>query len=113
MENHIRAYVKGELHKYPHYKQLINDFEQKRMEFKGQPDMLQRLLATTERARFYVQAIESVMDSLSEEEHRLVELCCIRDYSPDFAAEQLRVDRSTVFRMLNGVLPRFVVRFGI
>ncbi len=134
MQMHIRKFVLAELERYRDYKSQIEEYELERAEIlesypvatwqkervsggnigdstANAAARLERLDAGYARARFYVKAIERVLNSLPDENRELIETVCIGGIPAEHAG--LLMDRATIYRRLNEILPLFALRMGL
>jgi len=76
-----------------------------------------RLLAlerSAERAQFYVNAIDSVMNVLNEEERRFVKRKYFdNDTTNEALAAEMNMSKERYYRMREEVVRKFALRFGV
>lgn len=133
---HEREFIRGELSKYPEYKQQLMDYEQERQviaESYPAPGRfvaagsrgsisdpthraaarLERLAAVYSRPQFYVRAIEDVLHRLPPAHQETIRLRYFKGLPPQEVAENLGVSRATFYNYEREALKGFYLRFGI
>lgn len=135
--SHVFRYVERELYDYPINRAKVMDYLQRRQELMAQgrqwpendgrkeegvpsdPTQMAviRLLAlerSAERAQFYVNAIDSVMNVLNEEERRFVKRKYFdNDTTNEALAAEMNMSKERYYRMREEVIRKFALRFGV
>lgn len=135
--SHVFRFVERELYDYPVNRDKVVDYLQRRQAVlgasrqapendgrkeEGNPsdpthDASIRLLAlerSAERAQFYVNAIDAVMNVLNEEQRRLVKRKYFDDdVTNEALAAELNMGKERYYRMREEVVRKFALRFGV
>ena len=136
MEIHVRRFIIGELGKYELYCEQLADYERRRDEVAESypsPELkpgrattvaiadptaqaaarLERLAANIARARFYVKAIDEVMNNLTERQKEVVRLRFIKRYNIAKVGFKTYLSESTIHRETRTALSLFAARMGL
>lgn len=134
---HVFRFVERELYDYPVNREKVLDYLRRRNDVlargrqphdgegrreTGLPSdpthaAVLRLLAlerSAERAQFYVNAIDSVLRTLNEEERRLVKRKYFdNDITNDGLIREMAMGKDRFYRMRQEVIRKFAIRFGL
>ncbi|MFA7468119.1 MAG: sigma factor-like helix-turn-helix DNA-binding protein [Desulfotomaculaceae bacterium] len=135
METHVRKFILAELERYKDSRKQLQELELDRAEIGRYPvatwkreavsggrvtdptadqaARLERLNAVYARTRFYTKAIENVLNVLPSDRRLIIEMHCIDGLPVERVEEELYINRATVFRHLNEILPLFALRMGL
>lgn len=135
--DHVFRFVERELYDYPVNREMVLDYLRRRSDVLGRGRQAAggvgrregglpsdpthsatvRLMALehgAERARFYVDAIDSVLRVLNEEERKLVKRKYFdRDMTNAGLARELNMSERRLYDVRHGVIRRFAMRFGL
>ena len=134
VERHIFQFVEAELHKYKINKQLIEEYD-KELLYTGAKSGLgkdptgrfpqnkttdstsleaMRIMLLEEkasRAMWFVNAIEDVLELLSEQERKLVELKYFQGWLTDSGiCREMHMGRTALYKLKTGILRKFALR---
>ncbi|MHB1654412.1 MAG: transcriptional regulator [Desulfitobacteriaceae bacterium] len=137
MERHIYQFVEAELQNYKINKKLIEEFDREIL-YTGAKSGLGKdptgrfpqntttdstsveamrilfLEDKTLRAGYYVRAIEDVLELLSEQERKLVELKYFQGWLTDSGiCSEMHISRVTLYRQKNNIVRKFAVRMAV
>jgi RinA family phage transcriptional activator len=139
IEQHIFRFVERELYNYPINKKLVENWEKEKEELIGgarstlsgdgsgrfaenkitNPTSAEvlRLLALenkVNRARWYVQAIDDVLELLPEEDRRLVELKYFQGFLTNVGvARELNIGQTVFYERRAKLVEKFAIRMGL
>lgn len=135
MDLHQRRFVQGELRKYKLYKKQLREYELERNEIEesypkatwaevrtsgGVSDptykaiaRLERLDAANSQARFYVKAIDDVLECLPEGHQEIIKRRYFDDINHEAVADSLHIGASTLFRYEREALALLCLRMGL
>lgn len=135
MDLHRRRFVQGELSKYKVYKKQLAEYELERRTIEenyprtsyaevrssGQVSdptfkaaaRLERLEAANSQARFYVRAIDDVLECLPEDHQEIIRKRYFDDINHEIVADGLHIGKSTLFRYEREALALLCLRMGL
>lgn len=137
IEKHIYQYVEAELRNYRTYKQLIEEYDKELM-YSGAKSGLAKdptgrfsenqtsdpthneaakIIANENRIKRYkdvVMCIEDVMENMSDEVRKIIEMRYFSDYYTDYGVmKELHIAKRTYYRYRGRAISRFALRLRL